>query len=97
MGFILFLIVVIFITLIILVIHLSSKQNNSYHYPSDAPLEGDLLEGDPCDLFDDDPYEEDSFHSSPSASSSFPYPDPYNLLPEKSMFLGEDGEILDDL
>lgn len=77
MGIILFFIVAIFIGLIAILVHLTSKENSL----SKSNIPEDLLD--------------DADDQSPS--STFPYPDPYNIPPEQAAYLDEDGEILEDL
>ena len=93
MGFLIFIILII-ITVIIIKAVKSSKNddfhNHTLYHNNSTCYYNDIDEDfDDCDNYNYDNNMEDN--------SSFAYPDPYRLPPESSMYLDEDGELLEDL
>lgn len=102
MGFIIFIIITIFATLIF-IIYLAIKSDKKHPYYDkdfyydfdDDDLEDDLLNGDFIKDYRDS-------YSSSKNDSAFPYPDPSETDPSKMApadlaYLNEDGDLNEDL
>lgn len=83
MGFIFLL----FIGFIILIICLSKKTNEELKHYGPVHYDYDDIENE---IMDEENIEDSDY-------SSFSYPDPYDLNPEDTFYVGEDGDILEDL
>ena len=88
MGFIFLL----FIGFIILIICLSKKTNEELKHYGPVYYDYDDIEDDIMfhEIMDEENIED-------SDNSSFSYPDPYDLNPADTFYVGEDGDILEDL
>ena len=88
MGFIFLL----FIGFIILIICLSKKTNEELKHYGPVYYDYDDIEDEI--MFHEIMDEENIVDSD---NSSFSYPDPYDLNPADTFYVGEDGDILEDL
>lgn len=90
------LIILFLICLIISIFYLfsDSKQNRIKCYSSCCYDEDDIFEEEMMDIMLQNCEEE---VMEDMKSSVLVYPDPYEMNPEDMMYLGEDGELLEDL
>ena len=90
------LIILVLICLIISIFYLfsDSKQNRIKCYSSYCYDEDDIFEEEMMDIMLQNCEEE---VMEDMKSSVLVYPDPYEMNPEDMMYLGEDGELLEDL
>ena len=86
---ILFLIIIVIVVIVAVSASSSSRPAGGY-YP---PVYYDMDEFD--DDFEDTRYERHEVQA--RESSCFAYPDPYEMDPSQVMYLGEDGDLLEDL
>ena len=82
--------IIIAITVVVAVSVSSSSRPARRYYP---PVYYDMDDFD--DNFDDGRYEGAEVQA--RESSCFAYPDPYEMDPSQVMYLGEDGDLLEDL